>query len=132
MHAISKEFKLELAPAKGSTGPKPKISFDDDAANATLDYAPLVDQLIATRKNPEDAKAAVKLIEAVCDTVSEQGKNRDKAALMFSQNAEKALLAVDIQSAAPTTYSEIDTILTRCREVVDKLQAEIVQRKGKG
>lgn len=131
LNAIAKEFNVDLGPAQASAGPKPKISFDDDVATNAVDYAPLVDQLLTARKDSEDAKATVKLIEAVCDTVSEQGKNRDKAALKFSQNAEKALLAIDLQSAAPATYSEIDTILTRCLEISGKLKAEIARRTTK-
>jgi hypothetical protein len=131
LNAIAKEFNVELKPVSSANGPKPKISFDDGPEGGLVDFSPLVDQLVSARKNPDDAKVAVKLIEAVCYTVSEQGKNRDKAALKFSQNAEKALLAIDLQSAAPTTYAEIGTTLTRCIEISGKLKDEISKRTSK-
>lgn len=131
LNAIAKEFQIELKPVSGDKGPKPRISFDSGGPDASLEFAPLVDRLVSAREKPDTAKSAVRLIEAVCYTVSEQGKNRDKAALRFSQNAEKALLSIDLQSAAPATYSEIDTVLTRCIEISQKVKAEIVKRSSK-
>lgn len=128
LSSMAKELRLEVTPARNQAIQKPKISFDDGGPTGALDFSPLVEQLIAARKDPEKAGSTVKLIESVCETVAEQGKNRDKAALKFSLNAEKALLAVDLQSAAPTTYREIDTILSRCIELSEKLKAEISRR----
>ncbi|MEQ7328393.1 hypothetical protein ABQE91_10835 [Xanthomonas campestris pv. campestris] len=132
LNAVAAEFGVTLAPATPTSGSQPKICFDDEPNVAALDYQPLVDALVAVRGDTEKAEATVRAIEDICDVVSEQGKNRDKAALKFASKAEKNLGLVDINTAAPSTYAEIGVVLERCIERIERLRQELQQRTDAG
>ena len=122
--AVAVEFGVTLEAAAPASEPKPEINFDDDVG-AGVDYGPLVDLLIAAREDDEGRERTVRTIEEVCDVVAEQGKNRDKAALKFAVKAEKNLTLVDLTTAAPSTYYEINAALERCIERIEKLQHQL-------
>jgi hypothetical protein len=122
--AVAVEFGVTLEAPAPATGPEPTISFDDDVSGG-VDYAPLIDLLIAARDDDEGRERTVRTIEEVCDVVAEQGKNRDKAALKFAVKAEKSLTLVDLTTAAPSTYYEINAALERCIERIEKLQHQL-------
>lgn len=122
--AVAVELGVTLEATAPSTEPKPAISFDDDVGSG-VDYGPLIDLLIAARDDDEGRERTVRTIEEVCDVVAEQGKNRDKAALKFAVKAEKNLTLVDLTTAAPSTYYEINAALERCIERIEKLQHQL-------
>jgi hypothetical protein len=122
--AVAVEFGVTLEAPAPATGPEPTISFDDDVSGG-VDYAPLIDLLIAARDDDEGRERTVRTIEEVCDVVAEQGKNRDKAALKFAVKAEKSLTLIDLTTAAPSTYYEINAALERCIERIEKLKHQL-------
>lgn len=131
LDTVAAEFDVDLANAAVALGGQHKISFDEGPVEQAKDYSPLIEKLAEFRKTETSAKAAVKAVEAVCRIVAEQGRQRDAAAVRFARNAEKALLAIDLQSGNPSTYAEIDTILAKCVELSERLRAELAQRQSR-
>lgn len=128
LDTLAAELDIDLPNAPPVAGTQHKIAFDDEALEARKDYNVLVEKLEEVRGSAASAEAAIKTVEAVCRIVAEQGRNRDKAALRFAKNAEKALLAVDLQTGNPATYAEIDTVLSKCIELSERLKSEIADR----
>jgi len=129
LDTIAAEFDIELPNLPAAPGTQHKIAFEDAQPSFQKDYEILTTKLSEARTDEQAAEATLKTIEAVCRIVMEQGRNRDKAALRFAKNAEKALLAIDLQTGNPTTYGEIDSVLSKCIELSEKLRAEIATRK---
>lgn len=128
LDTIAAEWDIDLKPMAKSSH---KISFDapDDAAEPT-DYAPLMQILAETRNDPARAKARVESLAQVCAIVGEQGKERERAALKFSRSAEKALAAIELRTADPTTHGEIATVLARCSELCDRVMSELASLRA--
>jgi hypothetical protein len=128
LDTVAAELEIELPNAPPAIGTQHKISFDDEQPTIQKDYRVLAAKLEEIRANDDEAIATIKRVESVCRIVAEQGKNLDKAALRFAKNAEKALLAVDLQTGNPNTYSEIDSILSKCIEIANRLKGEVATR----
>ena len=131
LDTLAAELSIDLPNAPPAVGTQHKIVFDDVQPETRKDYSLLVTKLVEVRANDASAEAAIKTVEAVCRIVAEQGRNLDKAALKFAKNAEKALLAVDLQMGNPTTYAEIDSILSKCIELSERLKSEIASRQSR-
>lgn len=105
------------------------ISFDDPA-DEELDYAPLLEELSRARSDPDLSKRRVEELVQICAIVGDQSKNREKAALKFAKDAEKALRSIDLRTADPSTYGDIASRLTECSSLSERLLQEIeAQRK---
>jgi hypothetical protein len=131
LDTLAAELDIDLPNAPPAAGTQHKISFDDAQAETRKDYGVLVAMLTEVRAADTSAEATIKTVEAVCRIVAEQGRNRDKAALKFAKNAEKALLAVDLQMGNPATYAEIDSTLAKCIELSERLKREIAERQSR-
>ena len=129
LDTVAAELEIELQNVPPAAGSQHKIAFDDAPLETRKDYSVLATKLEELRANDATAVATIKTVEAVCRIVAEQGRNRDKAALKFAKNAEKALLAVDLQIGDPATYAEIDSILSKCIELSERLKTEIADRQ---
>jgi hypothetical protein len=130
LDTMAAELEIDLPIAPPAPGSQHKIAFDNVQPEIQKDYGVLVTKLAEIRTTDAAAEAAIKTVEAVCRIIAEQGRNRDKAALKFAKNAEKALLAVDLQIGDPATYSEIDTVLSKCIELSERLKTEIAARQS--
>ena len=130
LDTLAAELDIELSAAPPAIGTQHKISFDDESDTSFVrkDYGPIIERILAARGDGASEKSTIKVIEEVCQVVAEQGKNRDKAALKFAKNAERALLSIDIQSANTGTYPEIQTILTKCIDIANRIGDEISVR----
>lgn len=123
LDTIAAEWDIDLKPAEKSIH---KISFDEpESSTPPTDYTPLMQMLLETRTDPLRAKVRVESLAQVCAIVGEQGKERERAALKFSRSAEKALSAVELRTADPTTFGEISSVIARCSEICDRIAAEI-------
>lgn len=131
LDTVAGELGIDLPNAAPVAGSQHKISFGDTQSETGKDYDVLATKLAELRANEATAVAAIKTIEAVCITVAEQGRTRDKAPLRFASKAEKALLSVDIQIADTATYAEIDSILSKCIELSERLKTEIAARQSR-
>jgi hypothetical protein len=126
LKTIAAEWDIDLA-VKASDQ-QFDISFDEPG-ETEFDYAPLLDVLVAARADSQVAKNRLDSLVNVCAIVSDQGKERERAALKFVKQAEKSLNAADLRGADPTTFAEIEKLLERCQAHCERLFAEAMQRK---
>lgn len=96
------------------------IQFDDDIPEET-DYDPLLEKLQQVRMDDNAKKETSLIIQNVCNAVSEQGKNRDKAAQKFAMEALKKLNSIDLSTAGVDTYHDIRSKLIGIAERVENL-----------
>lgn len=131
LDTVAAEFCIDLPNLPPASGTQHQISFDDTPPETQKDYRVLGEKLLEARANESSAESAIKIVESVCRIVAEQGRNLDKAALRFAKNAEKALLAIDVQTGNPSTYDEINTTLAKCIELSERIRAEILARQSR-
>ena len=128
LETLAGELGIELV-ASNSSPQGGGITFGNAAPS--LDYSPILEKIESVRGDEEAAKAAIQMIEQVCQIVAEQGKNREHAALEMVRKARKALSGVDLTSASPGDYEDIIAALGGCTNLIDRLAVELTARKGK-
>jgi hypothetical protein len=127
LEQVALEWDIDLP--KASPTNDLAISFEDPTEEV-LDHTPLINELLRARKDPELSKRRVEELVQICAIVGDQSKNREKAALKFARDAEKALRSIDLRTADPGTYSDIATRLLECSALAERLQQELsTQRK---
>jgi hypothetical protein len=128
LEQVALEWDIDLL--KVAAGESLPISFDDPLEEA-LDYTPLLDELGRARKDPDLSKRRVEELVQICTIVGDQSKNREKAALKFARDAEKALRSIDLRTADPGTYGDIASRLTECGVLAGRLLQELETQRGR-
>jgi hypothetical protein len=126
LEQVALEWDMDL-PSPAATEDLP-ISFDDSQAEA-VDYTVLLGELSRAREDTALSKRRVEELVQICAIVSDQSKNRDKAALKFARDAEKALRSIDLRTADPGTYSDIATRLNECGALGERLLQELERQR---
>jgi len=122
---VAAELGIDLK-KKPATNPAMQhaIQFDDDVLEET-DYEPLLETLQRLRGDDKARKETSLTVQAVCNAVSEQGKNRDKAALNFAAEALKKLNSIDLPTAGVETYADIRSKLIGIGERIENLHTTL-------
>lgn len=121
---LADAFDIPLVDAV-STSQQDEFDFPSVPGVVRLDYAPVAVRLKKLRENEEHTKAAVDKLMEICLSVSQQNKGREKAALNFARAALKQLSAVDMSTAGPSTYAELQGILDNVAQKAEQLRAQL-------
>ncbi|MCV4290445.1 hypothetical protein OH708_21260 [Pseudomonas capsici] len=128
---LATTLDIDLPPAEPTKLSQMKISFEP-AEPSQKSYEPLVEYLHSQRDDSNAIKSLVATVQNVSLIVAEQNKKKENAALDFATQAEKRLLAIDMQTAGPETYDDLQQCLERCIQVSESLLGELFQRQVQG
>ena len=117
--AVELGVELKTKPVANSEA-QHTIQFDDDVTEE-VDYEPLLERLQRDRADDNAKNETSLIIQNVCNSVSEQGKNKGRAALKFALEALNKLNSIDLTTAGIETYADIRSKLTGIAERVENL-----------
>jgi hypothetical protein len=124
LEAFSQEMKIPLETKKADSGD----SLDVDLGSGNgQSFQSLRDYLKKIRTDKKKTSTAIETISDICETITEQKRNKGGAALKFAKQALQKLDSIDLTTASPETFADLSQTLQAIEKKATATNKEVAK-----
>jgi hypothetical protein len=98
-----------------------EIDMGDTGIPGDKDYRSLINVIKEAREDEQKSLETLDQISEICDSINQQQKSKNKAALKFARDAYRKLISIDLSTAESASISELEQVLTAIQHKVGQL-----------